>query len=76
MPRLPRIDVGNEIYHVINRANGRMQIMNLPAAELSPHSATAPYRRGIVGAPHWTILKTEGFQTFLQGALWQRPQGI
>lgn len=30
MPRLPRVDVGNEIYHVINRANGRMQIFNKP----------------------------------------------
>lgn len=28
MPRLARIDIGNEIYHVINRANGRMQIFN------------------------------------------------
>ncbi len=26
MPRLPRIDVGGEIYHVINRANARLQI--------------------------------------------------
>ncbi len=26
MPRLPRIDVGNEIYHVINRANARLPI--------------------------------------------------
>lgn len=30
MPRLARVDVGNEIYHVINRANGRMQIFNTP----------------------------------------------
>lgn len=30
MPRLARIDVGNEIYHVINRANGRTQIFNTP----------------------------------------------
>lgn len=30
MPRLARVDVGNEIYHVINRANGRMQIFNKP----------------------------------------------
>ena len=28
MPRNARIDVGDEIYHVINRANGRMQIFN------------------------------------------------
>jgi putative transposase len=28
MPRLPRIDVADEIYHCINRANGRMQIFN------------------------------------------------
>ncbi len=28
MPRLARVDVGNEIYHVINRANGRMKIFN------------------------------------------------
>ena len=28
MPRLARIDIGGEIYHVINRANGRMQIFN------------------------------------------------
>lgn len=28
MPRVARIDVGGEIYHVINRANGRMQIFN------------------------------------------------
>jgi putative transposase len=26
MPRLPRVDVGNEIYHVINRANARLPI--------------------------------------------------
>ena len=26
MPRLPRVDVGKEIYHVINRANARLQI--------------------------------------------------
>jgi len=26
MPRLPRIDVGNQIYHVINRANARLPI--------------------------------------------------
>lgn len=30
MPRLARVDVGNEIYHVINRANGRLQIFNTP----------------------------------------------
>lgn len=28
MTRVARIDVGEEIYHVINRANGRMQIFN------------------------------------------------
>ncbi len=28
MPRLARVDIGGEIYHVINRANGRMQIFN------------------------------------------------
>ncbi len=26
MPRTPRVDVGNEIYHVINRANARLPI--------------------------------------------------
>ncbi len=26
MPRIPRVDVGNEIYHVINRANARLPI--------------------------------------------------
>jgi putative transposase len=26
MPRSARVDIGNEIYHVINRANGRLQI--------------------------------------------------
>lgn len=30
MPRLARVDVGNAIYHVINRANGRLQIFNTP----------------------------------------------
>ncbi len=30
MPRLARVDVGNEIYHVINRANGRLQVFNTP----------------------------------------------
>lgn len=30
MPRLPRVDVANEIYHVINRANGRTQIFSVP----------------------------------------------
>lgn len=28
MPRTARVDVGGEIYHVINRANGRLQIFN------------------------------------------------
>ena len=27
-PRLARVDVGGEVYHVINRANGRMQIFD------------------------------------------------
>ena len=31
MPRNARTDVGDEIYHVINRANGRMRIFNEPA---------------------------------------------
>jgi len=26
MPRLPRIDLGDQIYHVINRANARLPI--------------------------------------------------
>lgn len=26
MPRIPRVDVGNELYHVINRANARLPI--------------------------------------------------
>ena len=28
MPRPARVDVGGEIYHVINRANGRFQIFD------------------------------------------------
>lgn len=28
MPRSARVDVGGEIYHVINRANGRLEIFN------------------------------------------------
>ncbi len=28
MSRAPRIDVGNEVYHVINRANGRVKIFH------------------------------------------------
>jgi putative transposase len=28
MPRLARVDVGGEIYHIINRANGRLQIFS------------------------------------------------
>ncbi|MEK7113541.1 MAG: transposase [Patescibacteria group bacterium] len=28
MPRSARVDVGNEIYHIINRANGRLKIFN------------------------------------------------
>ncbi|MBI3074739.1 MAG: transposase [Parcubacteria group bacterium] len=28
MPRLARIDIGGQVYHVINRANGRMQIFS------------------------------------------------
>ena len=28
MPRSARVDVGEEIYHVLNRANGRLQIFN------------------------------------------------
>ena len=31
MPRVGRVDVGGEIYHVINRANGRLQIFNTEA---------------------------------------------
>lgn len=31
MPRNARVDVGGEIYHVINRANGRLQIFNKDA---------------------------------------------
>ena len=31
MPRLARVDVGNQIYHVINRANGRLKIFNKDA---------------------------------------------
>jgi putative transposase len=31
MPRLARVDVGNEIYHVINRAVGRTQIYKAPS---------------------------------------------
>ena len=30
MPRLARVDVGGVIYHVINRANGRLQIFSKP----------------------------------------------
>ncbi len=30
MPRNARIDVGEEVYHVINRANGRMEIFSEP----------------------------------------------
>ena len=28
MPRIPRVDVGNLVYHVINRANGHIQIFH------------------------------------------------
>ena len=28
MPRSGRIDIGGHVYHVINRANGRMQIFD------------------------------------------------
>jgi len=28
MGRAPRVDVGNQIYHVINRANGRQTIFH------------------------------------------------
>lgn len=28
MPRVARVDVGEEVYHVINRANGHLQIFN------------------------------------------------
>jgi len=31
MPRLARIDVGGEIYHILNRASGRLQIFNTDA---------------------------------------------
>ncbi|MSU74708.1 transposase [Candidatus Kaiserbacteria bacterium] len=31
MPRSARVDVGGEIYHVINRANGRLQVFNTDA---------------------------------------------
>ena len=28
MPRSARVDIGGQVYHVLNRANGRMQIFN------------------------------------------------
>ena len=28
MPRVNRVDVGNQIYHVLNRANARVQIFD------------------------------------------------
>jgi hypothetical protein len=28
MPRINRVDVGEEIYHVLNRANARVQIFD------------------------------------------------
>ena len=31
MARVARVDIGNEIYHVINRAVGRLQIFHDPA---------------------------------------------
>lgn len=31
MPRNPRVDVGGEVYHVINRSNGRYKIFNTKA---------------------------------------------
>jgi len=31
MPRLARVDIGDEIYHVINRANGRLRIFESDA---------------------------------------------
>ena len=30
MPRIARVDVGGEMYHIINRATGRMRIFNEP----------------------------------------------
>ncbi len=30
MPRQPRIDIADHFYHIINRANGRLQIFNTP----------------------------------------------
>jgi putative transposase len=30
MPRAPRVDVGDQVYHVINRANGRLTIFHTP----------------------------------------------
>ncbi len=30
MPRNARIDIAGEIYHVLNRANGRLQIFTEP----------------------------------------------
>ena len=30
MPRINRVDIGGEIYHVINRANARVQIFDNP----------------------------------------------
>lgn len=31
MPRSARVDVGGEVYHVINRANGRTEIFSDPS---------------------------------------------
>ena len=28
MPRTPRIDIGQEVYHILNRANARVQIFD------------------------------------------------
>ncbi|TWT78587.1 hypothetical protein Pla100_63040 [Neorhodopirellula pilleata] len=38
MPRPPRADVASEIYHALNRANGRMKIFHKSVRRLTPGS--------------------------------------
>ncbi|MDP3778555.1 MAG: hypothetical protein Q8R30_00725 [bacterium] len=34
MPRIPRIDLGNTIYHVINRSNARVEISHTVSCQI------------------------------------------
>lgn len=62
MPRVARVDVGEELYHVINRANGRLQIFNKDEDYLLfEHLLLETKEEKNGGCPHYLPLLTESF---------------